>query len=247
MAGNGDTPTTAYDRLASSIREQILSGELRPGDRLPTEPELSNHYHVSRNTAREALRALASQGLLAVKRGVRGGTFVSAPSPAQISESLQTGLALLTTSTHLSVSALVDIREMLEVPAAEMAARQRTEEELDCIRGALFDPATVNPRTVFASNRDFHTWVLRATHNPLLEVLAEPVFRVLKERFLREQASAEFWVRVDQEHREILGYLESGDQAGAREATRSHLRYLRSTYERIDRDRSAPSNGRVDP
>ncbi|WP_236790588.1 FadR/GntR family transcriptional regulator [Amycolatopsis sp. GM8] len=247
MAGNGDTPTTAYDRLASRIRKQILSGELRPGDRLPTEPELSSAYQVSRNTAREALRALASQGLLTVKRGVSGGTFVSAPSPAQISESLQAGLALLADSTHLSVSALVEIREMLEVPAAELAARHRTEEELACIRDALFDPATVDPHTVFTHNRDFHTRVLQATHNPLIEVLAEPVFRVLKERFLREQAPPEFWVRVDEEHREILGYLESGDQAGAREATRAHLRYLRATYERIDRERSAAANGRLDP
>ncbi|GAB2972156.1 FCD domain-containing protein [Amycolatopsis acidiphila] len=235
MPSNGDAPVTAYDRLASSIRKQILSGELRPGHRLPTELALSTHYQVSRNTAREAIRALAGQGLLVVKRGVAGGTFVASPTTAQVSESLMSGLALLTDSADLSVSVLMEIREMLEVPAAELAARNRTDEELGAIHESLFDPGRIDPTRVFVNNRDFHTGVLRATHNPLLEVLAEPVFRVLKERFLRERASADFWVRVDAEHREIVGYLDDRDQAGAREASRAHLRYLRSVYEKIDR------------
>ncbi|GAB2977963.1 FadR family transcriptional regulator [Amycolatopsis acidiphila] len=235
MVSASEPSTTAYDRLASAIREEILSGALRPGDRLPTEPELSAYYRVSRNTAREAIRALASQGLVKVKRGVAGGTFVSAPSFSHISQTLRTGLALVTDGVHLTVSALMDVREMLEVPAAEFAARLRTDEELAAIRRTLFDPAEVDPGNVFDSNRDFHTCLLRATHNPLLEVLAEPVFRVLKERFLRERAPASFWAEVDREHREIIGFLECGDQAGAREANRAHLRHLRGTYERLDR------------
>ncbi|MEU3270488.1 GntR family transcriptional regulator [Saccharomonospora sp. NPDC006951] len=232
MAGS----VTAYDRLAGKIREQILAGELSPGDRLPTEPELSSYYQVSRNTAREALRALASQGLLTVRRGAAGGTFVAIPPPQQISDSLQTSLALLADTAHLPVSSLLEIRDMLEVPAAEMAALRHTDEELAMIRDSLFDPELIEPRNVFASNRDFHAGVLRAAHNPLLEVLAEPVFRVLKRRFLRENASVDFWRQVDIDHREILFCLEVRDQAGAREATRAHLRYLRSTYERIDSD-----------
>lgn len=235
MASVGEPATTAYDRLAGTIRAQILSGELRPGDRLPTESELSAHYLVSRNTAREAIRALATQGLVTVKRGVAGGTFVTAPSFAHISQTLRTGLALVADGVVVTVSALMDVREMLEVPAAELAARHRTDAELTAIRHTLFDPAEVDPTTVFDSNRDFHTCLLRATHNPLLAVLAEPVFQVLKERFLRERASASFWRQVDQDHREIIGFLASGDQAGAREATRAHLRNLRGTYERLDR------------
>lgn len=235
--GSTDLAGTAYERLAATIRAQILSGELGPGDRLPREPELSAAYRVSRNTAREALRALASQGLLVTKRGVTGGTFVAHPSPEHISDSLGTGIGLLATSDRISVSALLEIREMLELPAAELAALRRSDDELDALRAALFDPGDVDPARVFDSNREFHTGMLRATHNPLLEVVAEPVFRVLKERFLRESAPRQFWTQVDHDHREILGHVEVRDQAGAREATRAHLRYLRATYEDIDRDR----------
>lgn len=235
MSRTPDAAETAYERLAATIRQQILSGELSAGDRLPREPELTDAYQVSRNTAREALRSLASQGLLVSKRGVGGGTFVAHPSPQQISDSLGAGIGLLATNDRIPVSALLDIREMLEVPAAEIAAFRRTDAELDGLRSALFDPAAVDPSHVFSSNREFHTRMLRATHNPLLEVVAQPVFRVMKERFLRENAPHKFWNRVDQDHREILGYVEVRDQAGAREATRAHLRYLRATYETIDR------------
>src|SRR5688572_26041666 len=131
MNERGGSPVTAYDRLAERIRTQIVSGELQPGDQLPTEAELSAHYEVSRNTAREALRALASQGLLTTRRGVTGGTFVSIPSRERISESLHTGLGLLAEGAHLTVSELVEIREILEVPAAELAARRRTDEEVE--------------------------------------------------------------------------------------------------------------------
>lgn len=235
MAGSSGPHVPAYDQLAARIRAQILSGELSPGDQLPTETELSSAYQVGRNTAREALRALASQGLLTTKRGVSGGTFVATPSAEQFSGSLHTGFALLVDSAHLPVTALLEVREMVEVPAAELAALRRTDAELDFIRETLFDPETVNPDEVFASNRDFHGRILNATHNPLLKVVVQPVFRILKERFLRQYAPAEFWYQVDSDHREILNHLEERDQAGARESARAHLRYLRRTYGQIDR------------
>lgn len=233
----GSAPTTAYGRLAARILAQIRAGELKPGDRLPRESELSSSYDVSRNTAREALRVLASQGLVVSKRGVGGGTFVSHPSAGHITDALTTGLGLLSSADTIAVSALLEVREMIELQAAELAALRRTGEELELMRTSLFDPSDVDPSTVFHHNRSFHNLVLRATHNPLLEVVVEPVFRILEQRFSRELADASFWTRVDEDHRGILELIELRDQAGAREATRAHLRFLRATYEAIDHSR----------
>jgi DNA-binding FadR family transcriptional regulator len=238
-------PVPAYERLATSIRDRIMSGELNPGDQLPTESQLCAQYNVSRSTARESLRTLASQGLLKIKRGVSGGTFVAVPTSDQISGSLWTGLTLLTESAHVSMAALVEVREMLEVPAAEVAALRHTDDELAAIRDSLFDPRTVTTAPRFEITRDFHTQVLAATHNPLLELVAAPVFRILQKRLLRDQASTDFWGQVDFDHREILSYLEARDQAGAREAARAHLRYLRGHYEQLDRDRTGGSHAGV--
>lgn len=226
---------TAYDRIAAEIRAKILSGELSPGDRLPTGSELTAQYQVSHNTAREALLVLASEGLLTLKRGVTGGTFVSIPSTEHVTDVLQTSLTLLSESAHLPISSLLEIRDMLEVPAAEMAALRHTDEDIAAIRQSLFDPARP-PTAIYTQTREFHATVVKAAHNPLLELIAEPVFGVLRERFLRDRAPRQWWQDVDRDHREILGYVQTRDQAGAREATRAHLRSIRRLYEAIDRE-----------
>ncbi|WP_051362966.1 FadR/GntR family transcriptional regulator [Amycolatopsis thermoflava] len=241
MPDNRRGVTTAGRRLEEELRQQILTGVLSPGDRLPSEPELSSHYQVSRNTAREALRALSSQGLLVVKRGIGGGIFVAVPEAEHVSSTLLASLTLRAQSADLSVAALVEVRELLEVPAAELAALRRTDEDLEEVRRALFTSREVDPKTVFASTRAFHLAILKAAHNPLLEILAGPVFQVLNDRFVREKTPASVWHDIDQEHREILGYLEARDQVGAREATRAHLRAARSLYTHMQSRSTAPT------
>jgi len=225
----------AYQVLADALRARILSGELEPGRRLPIEPELSAQYGVSRSTVREALRVLASQNLVTTTRGVAGGSFVGYPRPDQISDYLETSLGLLALSEDLTVDALLEARELLEVPAAGLAATRRSPAEIEELENTMFDPAAVNTATIFEQNRAFHALVLRASGNPLVEVLARPVFRVLNRRFLREQAPERFWSAVDREHRDILAAIVAGDAPAARAAAHEHLQNLRPTYVQIDR------------
>lgn len=256
-AGRPAAPVPAYAEIAAGLRARILAGEFRPGDRLPVEPDLSAEHGVSRGTVREALRLLASQNLVTTTRGVAGGSFVSHPRPDQITEYLATSLNLLALDDRVTVDQLLEIREMLEVPAAGLAAARGGEGGRAELRGSLFDPGGLDPAEIFAPNRHFHTVLLRMAGNPFLEVVAQPVFRVLDERFLRENAPPRFWHGVDRDHREILSRVEAGDEAGAREACRAHLENLRETYTAIDRtrpggdgpmagDRSAARDGGVD-
>lgn len=234
----------AYQELAAALRAQILSGELRPGDRLPIEPDLSAHYGVSRSTVREALRVLSSQHLVTTTRGVVGGSFVAHPRPEQISEFLETGLSLMTMFENISVDHLLEVRDMLEVPAAGVAAVRHVPAQIEELQDTLFDPRTVQAGDLFPRNRSFHDVLLRMTGNHLLGLVAQPVFRVLNERFLREAAPKRFWTRVDADHREILAAVRARDEAAAREAMHEHLQRLRGTYTRIDRSRSRTAAGR---
>ncbi|QKW36778.1 FadR family transcriptional regulator [Actinomadura sp. NAK00032] len=234
-------PVPAYAGIAARLRDRIIAGEFRPGDRLPIEPELSAEHGVSRSTVREALRLLASQNLITTTRGVAGGSFVAYPQPDQITEYLATSLNLLTLDTQITVDQLLEIREMLEVPAAGLAAVRGTDEGRGELRGSLFDPSALDPAEIFAPNRHFHTVLLKMAGNPFLEVVTQPVFRVLNERFLRENAPTRFWYGVDHDHRAILDRIEAADEAGAREACHAHLENLRETYTTIDRTRLADS------
>lgn len=229
MAQGNNATVTPGRRIEQEIREQIENGALQIGERLPSEAELATRHGVARNTVREALKSLAGQGLLEVKVGARGGTFVGRPSAVSVSNSLRTALSLMA-GTDVSVANLLQTREILEVPAAEIAALHRTDAELTALRATLFDPYRVEPDRVFGCTGGFHLGILQATHNPLLALVAEPVFRVLEERFLRDRAPVRMWVEVDRDHREILDCLDRRDQAGAREAMRAHLRAARRRY-----------------
>jgi len=221
----------AYATLAARLRDRIVSGELQPGDQLPTELEVSAQFQVSRNTAREAIRILASQGLVATRRGATGGNFVAHPSPEAIRDTLHTGLELLAASRTISLADLMEARETLEIPVAERAALRRDEEDLVRLRASVAIPAKPSDDTVYGNHRDFHAHLARASRNPLYEVLAEPLFRIpLSERYAHREKRTTHWRHVESDHRQILDAIEQGDPIGAREAARAHLHYLRSAY-----------------
>jgi DNA-binding transcriptional MocR family regulator len=90
----------AYRQVADELRSQIMRGALAPGERLPSEAELSRAFGVSRSTVREALRSLTSQHLIETLRGVQGGSFVAAPDPARVVEDVGSALGVLVATPH---------------------------------------------------------------------------------------------------------------------------------------------------
>lgn len=228
----------AYERLADTLRDQILTGQLKPGDQLPVEPELCALYGVSRGTAREALRVLSSQNLVRTVRGVAGGTFVNKPGPEHVHSMLKTALTAMSTVGGVgTVDHLIEVRQMLEVPAAGLAAERRTEEQLADLRSCLFDPRHIDGgAAMFPATRSFHVVVLEAAGNPMLTAVTAPIFMVLQERFARENTRNNFWREVDKDHRTILSLIEAQDADGARRAQDAHLMRLRKTYVQIDRE-----------
>jgi len=160
----GRLPT--YQLLADQLRAQITSGALRPGDRLPTEPELCARSGVSRSTVREALRLLASQHLIVTTRGMAGGSFVAEPSPARLGDLLSTGLNLLMAAGTVTAEQWFEVRETFEVPAAGLAARRRTDAHLAELDETLFDPDSAGLDVIMPAHRRFHRRLAEATGNP---------------------------------------------------------------------------------
>jgi DNA-binding FadR family transcriptional regulator len=225
----------AYRQVAAQLRELVLRGELAPGERLPNETELSAMFGVSRSTVREALRVLSSQNLITTTRGVSGGSFVAHPSPDHISEFLEASLGLLSGTEAVSVADLLEARSLLEVPAARRAARQRSDEDVATLRAGVREDLQALERERFEGNFRFHRVIVEASGNRLLEIMARPIFTVLRTRFLRDQAPRDFWVRVADEHRRIFERVEAADADGAAREMAEHLQHLGSTYLAIDR------------
>jgi DNA-binding FadR family transcriptional regulator len=225
------TPT--YQLLADDLRAQITSGRLRPGQRLPTEPELCARTGVSRSTVREALRLLASQHLIITTRGVTGGSFVAKPSPAQLADSLTDGVRLLLTSATVGVAELMEVREMLEVPAVGLAATRRTDADLAALQAAMFDPVHDDLPTKMAAHRSFHAALAAASGNPFYELITRPLYAVAHEVELADLIPLRLWLSIDTEHREIVRRLAAGDAPGAQQAAAAHIANLRRSWPKM--------------
>jgi DNA-binding FadR family transcriptional regulator len=244
---DGSSPTLsvqrvrpAYEQVASQLRDLIIRGEIGSGDRLPVESELPALFGVSRSTIREALRVLSSQNLITTRRGVRGGTFVVKPEPGDVRDFLETSLGLMTVDDALGIDDLIEVRELLEVPGARLAATRRTKAHVDSLRTMLggHDSPPSSPKQ-FEETRGFHELILEAAGNGLLEMMVRPIFKVLDTRIDRGAASPKFWNEVSEDHRRIAEAVEAGDAAAAGESMMSHLEHLRFGYPSIDKKKTA--------
>jgi DNA-binding FadR family transcriptional regulator len=235
----------AYEQVADQIRELIVTGELSPGDRLPNEALLSRDFGVSRTTVREALRLLAAQGLLRTSKGAAGGSFVTLPTVDSISSLVHANVNLLTEAQHVTLEELLEARELVEVPAARLAAARRGEEDLERLRATVPDDALrLGTTQEFAYNSEFHSCVIAASRNTLLSVSAQPIFSVLQSSLARSTLGRRFHTAIHEHHHRIIEAVEAGDGDAAGAEMHDHLQFLRPFYEKAWRQ-SVPRRRRA--
>ncbi len=222
-----------YELVAERLRQRVVQGELQAGERLPNEAVLATDFGVSRATVREALRVLATQSLIRTSKGAGGGSYVTLPSVNGVSEYVQSSISLLADADDVTLEELLEARELLEVPAARLAAARRGEEELERLRNAIPDePLRLGTQRQFVYNQDFHLAVIDGCRNALLAIAAQPVFAVLQRNLARSKLGARFHRTINEHHRAIAAAIEAGDADAAGGEMYDHLEYLRPYYER---------------
>lgn len=183
---------------------------------------------VSRTVVREAVKFLESRGLVRIERG--RGTVVAEPQTRPATETLK--FALRGQSSLLSH--LLEVRQMLEVGAAGLAAQRRTEENLEamwaCLERMRSKPA--EPEGYVDADVEFHSEILRASQNPVLLLLFEPVTELLRESRQRSFSGPQITLSRTLQHQEIYGHIASGDAEGARRAMLRHLQDTENDLER---------------
>lgn len=190
-------PSGLFDQVVTRLRHQITSGAWPIGSRIPTEPELVQQLGVARNTVREAVRALAHNGLLDIRHG--SGTYVAATS--ELAGVMQRRFA---TADQRDV---IEIRGALETAAARMAATRRTTDDLR----RLDDLLDQRERAWASRDRDafvnadtaFHLAVVTASHNEVLIELYADLGQVIRES-LREHFSADLHSEELMDHAQLL-------------------------------------------
>ncbi len=166
-----------------------------------------------------------------------GGSYVTVPSAENVSESLRSGLGLMTSSADVTLEELLEVRELLEVPAARLAALRRSDEHVERLRAAIpGQPLRLDTQEQFVHNAGFHSTVIDASCNTLLSIAAEPVFAVLQTRLSRSRLGQKFHRSINDHHREIAAAIESAEERAAGELMHEHLDFLRPYYEQAWRD-----------
>lgn len=157
-----------WEEVSAQIRDAIVSGQLKPGDRLPTQRDLAAQFHVSRALVNEALRVLEHSGLIFIKAGAHGGSFVRAPKPDDLVRDLNIFIRL----GGATMDALTDFRVVLEGQNAAWAAKRASASELAQLRkivGQVRDMEQHDQQAAAMDELDaaFHIAVAEMAHNEL--------------------------------------------------------------------------------
>jgi GntR family transcriptional repressor for pyruvate dehydrogenase complex len=223
------------DAIADQVKEMILNGTFKPGDRLPTENELMHQFNVGRSTVREALKSLAMAGLVESRR--TSGTFVTTSYRGFLNDKVR-WTALLNEREILNIT---QVRLALEGHAAMLAAERATPEEKTKIEELIqeLELHLNEPDEAARIDLDFHVAIAEASHNKLLLTLVlslrNLIHDFLKLGYVRRRTSD----IILKEHRRLFAAIQAGDAETAEQAMRAHLtrsaawmvKYARNTTE----------------
>ncbi|MDT0265205.1 FadR/GntR family transcriptional regulator [Streptomyces sp. DSM 44915] len=205
------------DQVIGQLRLQITSGEWPVGARIPTEPELVEQLGVARNTVREAIRALAHNGLLDIRQG--SGTYVVATSELAGVMHRRFGDA--------QPRDVAEVRSTLEAAAARLAARRRTPAELRKLEHLLARRETAwdtgDVERFVEADATFHMAVVQTSKNEVLTALYADLGSVVR-AFLRHDVGDELRPDAHMDHSRLVAAIRAGDPETAAEEAGSYAR-----------------------
>ncbi|MFF5493316.1 FadR/GntR family transcriptional regulator [Streptomyces aquilus] len=196
------------EQVIAALRQQITSGEWPVGSRIPTEPELVEQLGVARNTVREAVRALAHNGLLDIRQG--SGTYVVAAS--ELAGVMQRRFA------DADPRHIAELRSTLESSAAKLAAGRRTEKDLkqlDAVLERREEAWEARDKEAFvAADATFHLAVVSASHNDVMTAMYADLGEVLRD-WLRDDVGEEMTPESYLDHSGLVDAIRAGDAEAA--------------------------------
>jgi DNA-binding FadR family transcriptional regulator len=223
-------------KVVAELREQVESGALCVGDRLPSEARLTELFSVSRTVIREAIATLRADGLVEPRQG--SGVFVLAPADIEARP-----FQIIDADKISSIIEMLELRVAVEMEAAALAATRRSpaqEEEIYDAEAQIRALAEQGQPTTEADFR-FHRAIALATNNPrfveFLDILGAALIpRSALRQSERDRSTDSYIALSSSEHRAIADAIAAGDCDGARDAMRQHLKGSQQRYRSLLRD-----------
>lgn len=215
-------PPDLLRQIIAQIKQNIASGALRKGDRLPSERDLSAAFGISRPTLREALKNLEMLGVVECLHG--SGYYISANPCSAIAEPL----GIMMQIEGGSIMHTHQLRRAIEQEGAALAAAHATEDDIAAMEALIKRiPVERDEQTKAALDRQFHYAIAQASGNPLLTTLLSACESLIDEhiqgarlRIIQNDANE---ARIDGQHEAILSAIRRGDSLGAADAVGEHM------------------------
>lgn len=221
-------PTRAVDEIAAQIRDMVASGRLKPGDRLPPERDLASRLQVSRNTLREAFRALEHAGIIEMRMGSSGGAFVMRGNSGVI----VSGMADLYHLGAITPQQLTEARVWISEMVVRVVCQRATEDDLLALEANIDATASAAAANEFDErqrlNREFHLILARITRNPIIQVTMEGVMEVMG-LFIGRIGPSENSFTLPSKRR-LMQHLRDKDEAAAVGEMTALLERLQAKY-----------------
>src|SRR5580704_19400368 len=215
---------TVMDMVARRIEQLVRSGDLKPGDRLPPEPDFAQMLRVSRGSLREALKGLMYLGLIKSRAG--DGTYIQSSLSRVLNQHFQ-WMILLEEVKHLEI---YELRKIIEPKAAALAARRATRADIERLEAALDGLAEGrgNPELFHASDIQFHDAFAQASGNVAIQTTMRMLYHATSEARKVVMAFIENWDKHWQRHERVFSSIRDHKPALARKAVLADLHYAES-------------------
>lgn len=205
--------------VADDLQQKIIRDKLTVGAQLPTEPELMEEYGVSRTVVREAAACLVSRGVVDVRP--RRGMTVRAPDGKGLAETLVAQLQM----SKVSLPQLLQVRSVLESAIVELAAAQRTSEDINKLHGNLerMKATDLDRPEAIKVDLEFHDLLAAATHNPFFTLVSRPITELLYSIYINKSGYMSFQSLTIAEHQAVVDAIVDKNPDGAVLAIQKHL------------------------
>lgn len=215
------------EQVEAQLREAILSGTFKSGDRLPSEMELAESFGVSRTTIRDALGGISSAGLITRTPGAGGGSFVRVVDHESLGLALGESIENTLKFGNIDFEEINNVRRLLEIPSARSAALNRSEHDIEKLRGVIDRQKEItvdNPESPMVDSA-FHTAIAEASKNRVLASLVFALHSVIRQVLFLDM-SPEVASATVRQHIDIARGIINGDAEEAAQAMERHLDYL---------------------
>ncbi|MGE0151595.1 MAG: FadR/GntR family transcriptional regulator [Reyranellaceae bacterium] len=220
-----------FEEVVEQIREQIVTGRLKPGDKLPAERELAEQLGVSRTAVREALRVLEIAGTVQLRKGVHGGAFIAAADPSVIADSLQDMLHL----GRITAGQLTEARIWIETMITRIVCETGTEADFAALEANVAEVerlmAEGRDRERVEANIEFHNVLARATRNPVLILNVAMLMDIM--RYFASRLPIGYGEVILASRHRLLRHMRARDADAAVAEMEALLRTISARYETL--------------